>query len=70
MILIKIYTLAIRYAAACFYGIRKYENAVILIPVAILPYLFLLFTFYDPLSYYSIFQFLFLVPGRSSSQYA
>jgi hypothetical protein len=67
MILIKIYALATRYAAACFYGIRKYKNAVILIPVVILFYLFLYFIFHDPFSYYLTLQFLFLAPDRLSS---
>jgi hypothetical protein len=49
---------------------RKYENAVMLISAAILPYLPLYFTFHDPFPYYPAFQPLFLAPGRSSSQYA
>jgi hypothetical protein len=55
MVLIKIYILATRYAAACFCEMRKYKNAVILIPAVILFYLFLHFTLYDPFFYYSAF---------------
>jgi hypothetical protein len=68
-VLIKIYTSVTRYAAACFYGIRKYKNAAMLVPAAILSYLFLHFTFHDPFSYYPTLQPLFLASGRSFSQY-
>jgi hypothetical protein len=53
--LIKIYISVTRYAAACFCGMRKYENAVMLIPAAILLYLPLYFTFHDSLPYYLAF---------------
>jgi hypothetical protein len=55
MVLIKIYVLVIRYAAACFCEMRKYENAAILIPAAILSHLLLHFTLHDSFPYYLIF---------------
>jgi hypothetical protein len=52
MVLIKIYALITRCAAAYFCGIRKYENVAILIPVAILSHFLLHFTLYDLFPYY------------------